>query len=225
MNENELNDNSNKNVYRATTNLNVDMENPQIHINSAVDMNIRNTDNGNSYDSSYSHNYGGSFDNRGDFYKDYSDNTGGQIGLNSNYQPNLNQGNDHTYLTDQNYSNRLSNASLNSVNSTFTNVDYEVSNNKINQADSSIISNANVTNNFIPNQVSSPENIESYVSNNTESNIEYQPTMEEKKEKRNFQIPNEVKVMGFIVFILMIFLLLMPYIYDFFKGLQLALSR
>ncbi len=42
MNENELNGQSSKvDTYHATTNLNIDIENPQIHMNSAVGMNIK----------------------------------------------------------------------------------------------------------------------------------------------------------------------------------------
>lgn len=48
MNNNELNRRtSNPETYRATTNLNIDMENPQINMNSAIGVNIKNIDQGN----------------------------------------------------------------------------------------------------------------------------------------------------------------------------------
>ena len=47
MNENELNNPQKKETYHATTNLNIDIENPQIRINSAVGMNIKDMTNNN----------------------------------------------------------------------------------------------------------------------------------------------------------------------------------
>ena len=46
MNDNNLNNNSNKvNTYRATSNLNTAIENPQINVNSATGINIKNSNN------------------------------------------------------------------------------------------------------------------------------------------------------------------------------------
>lgn len=60
-------------------------------------------------------------------------------------------------------------------------------------------------------------------SNNGE--VVYAPTLEEKKRHdKKFKVPREFKVMLFIVFILLIFILLVPYIYDFFKQLQLVIT-
>ena len=55
--------------------------------------------------------------------------------------------------------------------------------------------------------------------------VKYKPTMKEKK-KRGFgsQVSKEFKVMVFIIFILLLFLLVIPYIYDFFSNLQLVIT-
>ena len=212
MNENELNNDSNKNVYRATTNLNIDMENPQIHMNSAVGLNIKNVNNdGNNYDSSYSQNYANSFQGRDDFYKDYSKDMDlrGENNIHSNYSQTSSQMDN--YLNNNFSDNSFENTEKTTINHNFNGSDY--STNTIGVSDNN------------SSEINSSRNYETYVSNHVSGNVEYRPTMEEKKERKSFKIPTEVKVTGFIVFILMIFLLLMPYLYDFFKGLQLALSR
>ena len=75
---------------------------------------------------------------------------------------------------------------------------------------------------FVPN---TSVNETDFVSNSENDNIVYEPTMKEKKRHdKKFQISREFKVMIFIVFILFIFILLVPYIYDFFKQLELMVS-
>ena len=87
MNENNLNTNNEpRNTYRATTNLNIDMENPQMHMNSAIGMNIKDI----SQNSNFSPSLDDSFNSQGDFYKDYSN------------QPPLNQGSYHANLNQNN---------------------------------------------------------------------------------------------------------------------------
>ena len=56
MDNNELNNNSSSlgGTYRATTNLNIDMENPQINVNSVVGVNIKDDDNSNFNNDSFS---------------------------------------------------------------------------------------------------------------------------------------------------------------------------
>ena len=198
MNENEINsEHQKRDTYRATTNLNIDMENPQIHINSAVGMNIKNTGNNFSMDSS------DSSGNYNDFYKDYSKDT------------NINQQESNlANLIDQNFSKKNEDKSYPQQNDsvlpqrTTSEDTYQNQNFSLPQQEST----------FVPTAQYSSENFSNYTA-------EYEPTMEENKKKRQFIIPTEVKIMGFIVFILLIFVLIMPYIYDFIKNLQLALTR
>ncbi len=200
MNENNLNTNNEpRNTYRATTNLNIDMENPQMHMNSAIGMNIKDI----SQNSNFSPSLDDSFNSQGDFYKDYSN------------QPPLNQGSYHANLNQNN--------NFNQQNSNFKE-DNLYQNQSINSTDS-YNQPSYQENSFIPANDSSMS-ANSYVPTSSYSTgIEYEPTMEERKEKKEFKIPVEVKITGFIVFLLLLFVLIMPYIYDFFKNLQLSLSR
>ena len=198
MNENEINsEHKKRDTYRATTNLNIDMENPQIHINSAVGMNIKNTENNFSMDSS------DSSGNYNDFYKDYSKDT------------NINQQESNlANLIDQNFSKKNEDKIYPQQNDsvlpqrTSSEDTYQNQNFSLPQQEST----------FVPTAQYSSGDSSNYTA-------EYEPTMEENKKKRQFTIPTEVKIMGFIVFILLIFVLIMPYIYDFIKNLQLALTR
>ena len=53
-------------------------------------------------------------------------------------------------------------------------------------------------------------------------NVGYEPTMKEnKRHDKESVLSREFKVLLFIVFILFVFLLIMPYIYDFFQKLML----
>lgn len=55
--------------------------------------------------------------------------------------------------------------------------------------------------------------------------VVYEPTMEENKRHEKFTISREIKILMFIVAILFVFLLLMPYIYDFFQKLSLGIAN
>ena len=205
MNENELNiDSKPKNTYRATTNLNIDMENPQIHMNSATGMNIKDVNQTNNLSS----NFNDSFNDSDDFYKDYSN----QKPISQTYHASSN----NPY---QNPQNPINYSDMSNSNFKEDNL-YENPN----------ITSSNLYNNqsyqessFIPTNTSNTSYTPSSSSYST--GVEYEPTMEERKEKKTFKIPVEVKITGFIVFLLLIFVLIMPYIYDFFKNLQLSLSR
>lgn len=201
MNENEIK-NKNNNTYRATTNLNIDMENPQIHMNSAVGMNIKEPSQTQSFSQEYSSPSNTGYD---DFYKDYS-NVPSKV---QNNNSNNNQTNpSDSYGVNHNFSNMNSNNQW--MNSEITENTTNLENK--NYQNTQFISNQDLNNNYVP-------------TNDYSSEVHYEPTMEEKKRREGFTIPTEVKVTGFIVFILLIFILLMPYIYDFFKNLQLSLTR
>ena len=85
---------------------------------------------------------------------------------------------------------------------------------------SNLVTNASVDNHVTDESVSS-----NYVGVTSGESVSYAPVMEQnKKNRKSFTLSREFKVTIFIVFILLIFILLMPYIYDFFKGLQLIIT-
>ena len=160
MNENNLNNGK----YKATSNLNTAIENPQINVKSTTDVNVQ--------DLGYNN------------YVDSNDIKNNNF-LNNSY---VSQNEDNTNTT-----------------------------------------NINSNNKFI----SSDDNLNtSYVSNNTYTtstninNDSYTPTLNEKKIDDESLFSNllhskEFKILIFIMFILCLFLLIMPYVYDFVKNIKL----
>lgn len=153
MNDNNLNNNSNKvNTYRATSNLNTAIENPQINVNSATGINIKNS--------------------------------------NNNYYADAKQ-------TDSKFLNN------DIPNRTETNIDNYLNNDNNNDFNS----------NYQP----------------TTNNYSYEPVMQKKKRANDNPISNlihskEFKTLIFIIFILVLFILIMPYIYDFFRNLKMSMT-
>lgn len=92
--------------------------------------------------------------------------------------------------------------------------------NSVEPSTSSQISTNNTQ--FVPNFVPNENN---FNTDNVDERVVYEPTLEEKKRHNKFMVPRELKILVFIAFILFIFILLVPYVYDFFKGLELALTR
>ena len=162
MNDNDLrNDIKSENTYHATTNLNTAIENPQVNINSAMGVNIQNTDNDMVSNL-----------NNNDFLET------NQFSEDNNIQ---------NYVDNQNQENNLQ---------------------------------------FIPNE----DNKQSFSSSDDSSftsngQVSYEPIFQEKnKPSTGIVVSRELKVMIFIVFVLFLFILVIPYIYDFFKGLQLVIT-
>lgn len=192
MNDKEImNNNSHVDTYRATTNLNTAIENPQINMNSAVDVNIKDTDSNNLNvpnfsDSTFQNN---SIDNH------YGSLENGNVNNSFNFSQNM----------DYNANTSIQN-NMSSFNGTNSSASY---------AESSIsVENDNQFNNS-----------QSYFVPTNEGISTYEPTLEEKKRPSSgVKISRELKILFFIVFILFIFILLMPYIYDFFKKLQLVIT-
>ena len=125
--------------------------------------------------------------------------------------------------------------------------------NDVQMVDNNVVSNANTVNNSYLNFNNSIAESSSYVnsgdsdssflnkkSNNDSSNYSYEPVMENNnysyepvmensREKKNNLTSNvlhskELKMLFFIVFLLVLFVLVMPYIYDFFRGLQMGMT-
>lgn len=215
MNDNNLNfnnngnDNYNGDTYRATTNLNVAIENPQADINSATGVNIQNADsnfvmnsimnsnnlNNNSMDSTNLYNNSGFVDNQVSNVNSFQDNG---FGVNNSLNTGLNSGvgMENTYVAD-NQSNYIpSNTMSNDIGSSG------------NEGQSS----------FLPGG-----DISSSVNNETTSM--YAPTLEQnKKPKTGFVVPKELKAMIVIILILVIVVLVMPYVYDFLKESGLIIT-
>lgn len=203
MNDNQLNHGERQDTYRATTNLNTAIENPQVNINSAIGVNIQNADT--------THFTNDSFSNNSSF-----DNNMNQFGMNANDDTDSNRFavNDsiHTNIDSSSYNNNMNHNSYND-NVYTDNFSSQVSSN----VDGSM---SHLGNQFIMGgNEKSDEEFTSY------DTAIYEPTLEEKKrQKKGITIPSELKVLIFIVFILLIFILLMPSIYDFFKNLQLVIT-
>ena len=155
MNDNNLNSNTtNNNTYKATSNLNTAIENPQINVNSATGVNMQDLG-----------------------YNNYANNN---VPLNNNSQ--------------------------------FLNNSYN------NQEEVN-----NYNNNFSNNNVS--DSNQRQIQSESEGSFTYEPVLQEKKIKKENVMSGilhskEFKAIIFIVFILCIFLLVMPYIYDFFSNLK-----
>ena len=154
MNDNNYNSNdTHVNPYKATSNLNTAMENPQINVNSVTGINVKD------------------------------------LGQN-NYADEIKEENPA-------FLNNLYNSNHS---------------NQINSDDSKVESNSYET-----------------MSNQNFSNYSYEPVMAEKKVKQENFLSSilhskEFKVIIFIAFMLCIFIMLMPYIYNFFKALEIRLT-
>lgn len=183
MNGNEIDNNAlSKNTYHATSNLNTAIENPQANIDSAIDVNIKNTEVTSSNDQ---------FNN--------------QFGMDSNgYIPSNGDNNLGGFNSNPNGIN-------NQVDSgNFSHSDYSENNTNYNSSNS-IESSSNASSSL-------------NVTSGGSENGMYQPVMEKNKrnDKKAFKVSREFKIMIFVVFILVLFILVMPYIYDFFRELSMA---
>lgn len=123
-------------------------------------------------------------------------------------------------IKDSGYNNYAENNINN--NSNFLNNNFNQTTNDIPQSNSSDIQNK-----YIPTNNDNNYNYNSYSNQNTE-NYSYEPVMKEKKKEKNALSSTihskEFKIMAAIVFILVLFLLLMPYIYDFFRELSMNMT-
>ena len=80
--------------------------------------------------------------------------------------------------------------------------------------------NISESNSFVP---TSSGNFEPNVDSGNSESYDYEPVMQQNK-KKAFGLSREVKVVIFIAVILFLFIMFMPYIYDFFKDLQLVFT-
>lgn len=186
MNDNDLiNNNFTNNTYKATRNLNTEIENPEMNINSAVGVNIQDLPTNNIPNNDTINNY---------FTSDLNQ---------SNNQDNNNFQNTNNYNNFNNQNNTGNTTFINSSSNTFINQNLE---NQIN-------------NNYEENSYTTETS--GYVPTDNTNN--YTPTLKEKKKKERIGIPSELKVTIFIVLLLLLFISVMPYIFDFVKNIELTL--
>jgi len=170
----------NSNVYRATSNLNTALENPDVTVENTMEINIQDLDNN---DQSYVGN------------KDFI--------INNNYD---------SILLENNISNDINNVSNDNVVSNINNVSNDNVVSNINN-----VSNDNVVSNI--NNVSS-DNVVSNV-----DNVSYKPTMKPKKKPATgIKLAKEVKAMMIIILFLLIVVFVIPYVYDYFKEMNLVIT-
>ena len=84
--------------------------------------------------------------------------------------------------------------------------------------------NINQNNDFDINKdnVSSEE---TNINSDKTSKVSYKPTLEQKKKPRSgIGVSKEVKAMAVIIFILLLVVFVIPYIYDFFKEMDLVIT-
>lgn len=211
MNDNKTNFEENgKNVYRATSNLNTAIENPQINMNSAVGVNIKDVDSSNfandgTFSGEENYNMPNALDNN--ISNDFNNHDSNMVANNSSFEESKMKDNDFNFQDNlgQNLSNNYTSPQIN--NSSF-----------IKNDDSS----SSVDSNTFRDNFNTETN---YVATSGNEHVVYEPTMKEKKKRSvSFTITRELKVILFIIFILLIFILVIPYIYDFFKELQLVIT-
>ena len=268
-NDDVLNDNV---QYRAVSNMNTAIENPEFNVNNAMGVNIedvpQNSISGSDFDnvddSSFSDdsiyqsnivndvessNISGEepnvISNEGEYINSYTSNgyssssgNNGFVEGNQNANSSSNVANKYvaSFLNDTNGSD--SSVNDNYMISNMSN-DYVVSaDDSVDESNKSdIVSDGN---NYINNNVDSDYNgnvqndvvesaSQSFVSN--EDNVSYEPVNYEKSLKTNenkkdskFTIPKDFKIIIFIALVLAIFILLMPYVYDFFKDLGFVVT-
>ena len=246
MDNNDVSNNGGQ--YRATSNLNTAIENPELNINNTMGVNIQN-DNQESDNNNLDSMENSSFDDN----QLYQSNMVSNEDNNQLYQSNVVSGESDSEINQSN--NITSNESSNGVDLN-TNASFEDNDNKIyksnilsdyvndnnsNSYDASSIENNRVmtgnddvslekknldgnegTNTFVPDTSSYVPNGE-YAADN--SNEKYEPVMENNKKTVKIAVPRDFKIILFIIFILVIFVLLMPYIYDFFRGLGLVITN
>ena len=191
------NDNSSNNTYRASTNLNMAIENPDVNINSIMGVNIQNVDTNNSQSNV---NYNQSSNNL-------------EQGFINNDVNNQVYNNSQSFINNNNFSQNSEVINNNTVDmNNNTNDQYQAQ--FIMGDGTNLNSNVNSNINFVSEDNSSS-------TDNVDSNVKYKPTIEAKKKPGSgVEVAKEVKAMFVIVIILSLFIFGMPYIYDFFRNMN-----
>ena len=214
-------DENEKNTYRAVSNLNTAIENPQINMNSVVGVNIKSVDSTNPINDVYSSNL--KLDSTNPINGVYSSNLQTNDSYHSFQMNEMIESDQQHQQLQGNLENGMlvnNNDSLNEVQKQF--------NSETSQFNSTFIptdfnTESGLSSESSLNSESMVDIDSSYVATSFNEQVNYEPVMQEMKKKGvTFKVTREFKVMLFIVFILFIFILVVPYIYDFFKELQLV---
>ena len=233
MNDNDLkNSSTSNNVYKATTNLNTALENPQVNINSAVGVNIQGIDNSYNLDQNRGYilpasdlnglEYNQNLVNNMDMQKSGVGNLSGTPSFIG--QAVSNTGNISNINTSSVFYNTV-NGSLDNITNKTNNVQTQFSGDVNNASEMQFVSGASLVNG---GDFTGVANIEGYeqINNNNSNNINYEPTIAQKKKpSEGLAVAKEVKAMALIIFILLIFIFVIPYIYDFFRELDLVITN
>ena len=215
MDNNDFSNNDGQ--YHAMTNLNTAIENPEFNVNNTMGVNIEGNDSDLVIEDNS--NIGTKIPFGGDqVYQSnmMSNNNSGQMYDNNNriYQANV--------MSDDTDSNN-SFISNNNEASSFINNSYNGNNNDFNQQNDYSNNDDESRYSFIP--TNSDKKKASNSSYQNVGNLEkYEPVMENKKKNSKFTLPKEFKVMVFLGLVLIVVVLLIPYVYDFFKELGLVIS-
>lgn len=192
----------NNNVYRAMPNMNTAIENPDVDLTGVMDVNIKDVNNDFGVNNSNSQiNIGNSIINHEI-----------QMANEYNNQETMHQSNIYMNSVDQsnNINNNFNNNQVNLEPVVNQNVSFMEDVDKKVDPNLGVQENVNISNNNIVTQVN-------------ESNVKevYKPTFKSKtKPKKGLVIPKELVVLIVIVGILLLFLFVMPYIYEFFRNLN-----
>lgn len=252
MNQDDFQNSSDEqNIYHASSNMNTAIENPTVNINSVTNVNIKNddvveNDNQSSFETNSNNSYSNQYDNgTNSVYQDNSTNINLESDDDVDFQTNVSSTNQY----DSQVSSSMTQNSMvskfagytslsNEQDSQNENIEYEMNSfNEVN--DQNNVENVDINTQSVDNYaltddltVDDSQNINvsasynqvtpSHENSNDDKGKEVIP--EKKNENNKIVIPREVKIMMFIVFILVIFILFMPYIYDFLKEFQLVVS-
>ena len=195
-------------TYRATTNLNTALENPQMNLNSATGVNIPNP---------IQPNMPPQDDNNSNYLDDFSSQSVYPFAQDAINNPTI-----PDPLT-QNLEMSTPSSNINSITSNFVS-------DQLNHSSTEVPSNQvmNFSNSQPISDIQSPNKNQHSPNESTTntSKVMYEPVMQnsQKNKKAKISIPRELKVMLIIIMILIIFMACMPSIYDFFKKLHLVIT-
>lgn len=170
------------NTYRATANLNTAIENPQVNINGAMDVNLGNNQNINN------------------------------VNLNQEFGVEQSINNNPSVMNNE--VNFVNTQSMNfGTNNSFNLENGNVSGENMFISDSANIGSNNSNDTFID------------LEDNKNDKDVYKPAFKQKKKPLfGIEVSREIKAMMFIIFVLLVVVFVIPYVYDFFRELDLVVT-
>ena len=215
MNDNDLrngfdnNGSNNDNTYRATTNLNTAIENPNVNINSVMGVNIQDVEMNNSSNLNNSYEV-----NQNNPNYNQSQNNLEQSFINNDINNQV-YNNSQTFINNDTSSQNVGNINMNNSNDGGYQAQFIMGSNPNSNSNSNLNSNMNF---------GSDDNYSS--TDNGDANAKYEPTLKTKKKPSSgIVISKEAKAMFVIVLILSLFIFVLPNIYDFFREMDLVITN